>query len=102
MSKVLMSEKIRAEHMRKSNTFQFIYNIISLNKTKNIDIPFKLPKEECREIGFGDQSSSKEVAIRSIINSWRASYEDKRRNQRKRRENQKEATQQVRKLRQYQ
>ena len=77
MSKVLMSDETRAEHMRKNNTFRFSYNGISLNKTRSIDVPFTISKEECREIGFDEKSSEKEVTIRMIINSW-ISSEDER------------------------
>ena len=70
MSKVLMSDETRAEHMRKNNAFRFSYNGISLNKTRNIDVPFKLTEEESREIGFSGQNLDKEVTIRTIINSW--------------------------------
>ncbi len=77
MSKVLMSDETRAEHMRKNNTFRFSYNGISLNKTRSIDVPFILSKEECKEIGFDEKSSETEVTIRMIINSW-ISSEDER------------------------
>ena len=61
-----------AKLMSKHTDFRMHYKGLSLNETVSVDKKFTLNKEECKELGFNDESAPKTTSIRKIIQSWRA------------------------------